>query len=239
MTNKITDRILANNRAANLQSEIGPGDPPRRWNANDNIHEFIESPEELDDIQEKIEEHFQAILDIMSIDTTNDHNTKETAKRVAKMYVREIFAGRFIPMPRVTAFPNIGYDQLYITGPIKIRSTCAHHFLPIIGNCWIGIKPGEKVVGLSKFNRLVDWVASRPQIQEEMTEQIADLIEEQTKPEALAVVIKAQHFCMISRGVKEHESDMTTSIMRGLMRHDVSMRQEFLNLMNNMKGHGN
>ncbi len=230
MTNKITNRIhIFNDTNSN----------PKRWNANDNIHEFVKSPEELDEIQKNIEEHFQAILDIMSIDTVNDHNTQETAKRVAKMYVREIFAGRFSPMPRVTAFPNVGYDQLYITGPIKIRSTCAHHFLPIIGNCWIGIKPGEKVVGLSKFNRLVDWVASRPQIQEEMTEQIADLIEEQTKPEALAVVIKAQHFCMISRGVKEHESDMTTSIMRGLMRDDVSMRQEFLNLMNNMKGHGN
>lgn len=230
MTNKITNRIqIHNDTNSNL----------KRWNANDNIHEFVKSPEELNEMQENIEEHFQAILDIMSIDTVNDHNTQETAKRVAKMYVREIFAGRFVPMPRVTAFPNVGYDQIYITGPIKIRSTCAHHFLPIIGNCWIGIKPGEKVVGLSKFNRLVDWVASRPQIQEEMTEQIADLIEEQTKPEALAVVIKAQHFCMISRGVKEHESDMTTSIMRGLMRDDVSMRQEFLNLMNNMKGHGN
>lgn len=234
MTNKITNRIQIHNDT---------NSHPKRWNANDNIQEFVESPEELDEIQQKIEKHFQAILDAMSIDTYNDHNTQETAKRVAKMYVREIFAGRFVPMPRVTAFPNVGsngskgYDQIYITGPIKIRSTCAHHFLPIIGNCWIGIKPGEKVVGLSKFNRLVDWVASRPQIQEEMTEQIADIIEEQTKPEALAVVIKAQHFCMISRGVKEHESDMTTSIMRGLMREDASMRQEFLNLMNNMKGH--
>jgi len=238
MTNKITNRIHIYNNTTS---------PLKRWNANDNIHEFVEHPEELDEIQEKIEEHFQAILDIMSIDTANDHNTKETAKRVAKMYVREIFAGRFVPMPKITAFPNVGgngngtkgYDQIYITGPIKIRSTCAHHFLPIIGNCWIGIKPGKEVVGLSKFNRLVDWVASRPQIQEEMTEQIADLIEEQTEPEALAVVIKAQHFCMISRGVKEHESDMTTSIMRGKMRNDAPMRQEFLTLMNNMKGHNN
>lgn len=238
MTNKITNRIHTYNDT---------NSNPKRWNANDNIHEFVKYPEELDDVQEKIEEHFQAILDIMSIDTINDHNTKETAKRVAKMYVREIFAGRFVPMPKITAFPNVGgngngtkgYDQIYITGPIKIRSTCAHHFLPIIGNCWIGIKPGKEVVGLSKFNRLVDWIASRPQIQEEMTEQIADLIEEQTKPEALAVVIKAQHFCMISRGVKEHESDMTTSIMRGKMRDDAPMRQEFLTLMNNMKGHNN
>jgi len=237
MTNKITNRIHIHNCTTSN---------PKRWNANDNIHEFVENPEELDEIQKNIEEHFQAILDIMSIDTTNDHNTKETAKRVAKMYVREIFAGRFDPMPKITSFPNVGgngngtkgYDQIYITGPIKIRSTCAHHFLPIIGNCWIGIKPGKEVVGLSKFNRLVDWVASRPQIQEEMTEQIADIIEEQTNPEALAVVVKAQHFCMISRGVKEHESDMTTSIMRGMFRNDAPMRQEFLNLMNNMKGHG-
>ncbi len=234
MTNKITNRIhIFNDTNSN----------PKRWNANDNIHEFVKSSEELDEIQKNIEEHFQAILDIMSIDTINDHNTQETAKRVAKMYVREIFAGRFIPMPKVTAFPNVGgngknpYDQIYISGPITIRSMCSHHFMPIVGNCWIGIKPGDKVIGLSKFNRLVDWVASRPQIQEEMTEQIADIIEEQTQPEGLAVVIKAKHFCMSHRGVREHEGDMVTSVMRGLFRDDAPIRQEFLNLMNNMKGH--
>ncbi len=216
----------------------------KRWNANDTINEFIKDEKEIQAIQDEVEGHFQGVLDALVIDTENDHNTNETAKRVAKMFVREIFAGRYEPMPRVTTFPNEGggngsgrYDQVYISGPITIRSTCAHHMMPIVGNCWIGIKPGDKVIGLSKFNRLVDWVASRPQIQEEMTEQIADIIEEQTDPEALAVVIKAQHFCLTHRGVKEHESDMTTSVMRGKFQKEVALRNEFLSLMNNMRGH--
>ncbi len=216
----------------------------QRWNANDTIHQHIQDEKDIQAIQDEVEIHFQKVLDSLVIDTKNDHNTQETAKRVAKMFVREIFAGRYLPMPRVTAFPNTGggngggrYNQVYISGPITVRSTCAHHMMPIVGNCWIGVKPGDKVIGLSKFNRLVDWVASRPQIQEEMTEQIADIIEEQTKPEALAVVIKAQHFCLTHRGVKEHDSDMTTSVMRGKFREEQALRHEFLTLMNNMRGH--
>lgn len=209
----------------------------KRWHSNDNISEFINDESEMETIQKKVEYHFQEILDTMIIDTKNDHNTKDTAKRVAKMFIKEIFAGRYEPMPRITTFPNEGYDQMYLSGPIRIRSTCAHHFQPIIGNCWVGIKPGDRVIGLSKFNRLIYWVASRPQIQEEMTQQIADIIEEQTKPKGLAVVIKAQHFCLTHRGVKEHESDMTTSILRGEFRTEPMLRQEFLLLMNNMKGH--
>ena len=123
-----------------------------------------------------------------------------------------------------------------MTGPISIDSTCAHHFQPISGKCWIGIFPDKKVVGLSKFNRMVDWVASRPQIQEEMTEQIADMIEKETEANGIAVVIKAQHFCMTARGVKEHESDMITSVIRGRLREDEKMKAEFFSLLSNMKG---
>ena len=140
----------------------------------------------------------------------------------------------FIQLQR---FPNVKqYDQLYITGPISIDSTCAHHFQPINGKCYIGIFPGDKVIGLSKFNRVVDWVASRPQIQEEMTEQIADMIEKETEAKGVAVIIKAQHFCMTARGVKEHESDMLTSVLRGILRDDDSLRLELFSLLNNMKG---
>ncbi len=208
----------------------------KRFHSNDNISEFIEDGE-LDIMKAEIEFHFQKILEAMVIDTENDHNTKETAKRVSKMFIDEIFAGRFQPPPRVTVFPNIGYDQVYTSGPIAIRSTCAHHFMPIVGRCWIGVQPGKEVVGLSKFNRLVDWVSSRPQIQEEMTQQIADLIEEQITPVGLAVIVKAEHFCLTHRGVKEHENDMTTSIMRGSFRTDPLLKQEVLTLISQSKGY--
>jgi GTP cyclohydrolase I len=154
------------------------------------------------------------------------------------MFLREVFGGRYTPKPNITAFPNANnYDELYITGPITVRSTCAHHLQNITGHCWIGVFPGKEVIGLSKFNRLVDWIASRPQIQEEMTVQIADAIEEETKAAGVAVIMKAEHHCMTHRGVREHESDMTTSVMRGKFRKDPSLKQELLQLVSTMKGH--
>ena len=205
---------------------------------NDNISDII-TEKNVAKIEKNVKKHFQKVLDALLIDTENDHNTQETAKRVAKMLVREVFAGRYEPKPRITSFPNANqYDQLYITGPIKVRSTCAHHFQPIVGNAWIGIFPGENVIGLSKFNRLVDWVARRPQIQEEMTVQIADLIEQETQAEGVAVVVKAEHMCLTHRGVKEHESDMTTSVMRGIFQDENArhLKSEFLQLLKGMKG---
>tara|TARA_B100000809_G_scaffold173720_1_gene170967 strand:+ start:243 stop:899 length:657 start_codon:yes stop_codon:yes gene_type:complete len=203
---------------------------------NDNISDIV-TEKDVTKIERNVEKRFQKVLDALLIDTTNDHNTHETAKRVAKMLVREVFAGRYEPKPRVTSFPNANqYDELYVTGPIKIRSTCAHHFQPIVGNAWIGVFPGKEVIGLSKFNRLVDWIASRPQIQEEMTVQIADLIEKETQAEGVAVVIKAEHLCLTHRGVKEHESDMTTSIVRGSLREIESQKREFFTLLKGMKG---
>ena len=203
---------------------------------NDNISNLV-TEKDITKIEKNVKKHFQKVLDALLIDTENDHNTQDTAKRVAKMLVREVFAGRYEPKPRITSFPNANqYDQLYLTGPIKIRSTCAHHFQPIVGNAWIGVFPGKEVIGLSKFNRLVDWVASRPQIQEEMTVQIADLIEAETKAEGIAVVVKAEHMCLTHRGVKEHESDMTTSIVRGSLREIESQKREFFNLLKGMKG---
>jgi len=203
---------------------------------NDNISEHV-TEKDLKKIQRDVEKYFQKVLESLKIDTENDHNTQETAKRVAKMMVREVFAGRYEPKPRITAFPNAtAYDELYLTGPIKIRSTCAHHFQPIVGNAWVGVFPGKNVIGLSKFNRLVDWVASRPQIQEEMTVQIADIIEQETQAEGVAVVVKAEHMCMTHRGVREHESDMTTSVVRGSLREEESQKREFFNLLKGMKG---
>ncbi len=174
------------------------------------------------------------------INSEKDHNTQKTAERVARMFITEIFSGRYETLPKITSFPNItDYDQLYTTGPIAVRSTCAHHMQPIVGKCYIGVFPGKHVIGLSKFNRIVRWIAQRPQIQEEMTMQIADKLEEVTKAEGIGVVIKAEHMCMTHRGVLEHESDMTTSIVRGKFRDVETIKQEFFTLLQGMKGFTN
>lgn len=206
-----------------------------RFFCNDNISEHI-LPEEIDMLVDEVEENMKKVLESLVIDTENDHNTQDTARRVAKMFVNEVFAGRYESKPKVTAFPNANaYDELYVTGPISIRSTCAHHFQAIQGKAYIGVFPGNNVIGLSKFNRIADWIASRPQIQEEMTVQIADEIEKVTEAEGVAILVQAEHLCMTHRGVREHESDMTTSIMRGKFREDPALKQEFFNIVSRMK----
>ena len=207
-----------------------------RYNSNDNISEYVKEGE-LEKLQQEVQDQFQTVLDSLVIDTANDHNTQETAKRVAKMYVQEIFGGRFQPTPRVTAFPNMGYKSMYTSGPISIRSTCAHHFQNIVGKCWVGIIPEDEVIGLSKFNRLVHHIAERPQIQEEMTSAIADRLSLFAKTPHVAVIVKAEHHCMTHRGVREHESDMTTAVMKGAFLNEPPVKQEFYDIFNSMKGH--
>lgn len=208
-----------------------------KFNCNDNIAEFILGTEEETQLLAEVESKFQAVLESLVIDTENDHNTKETAHRVAKMFLNETFSGRYRPVPKVTAFPNLGYKSLYTTGPISIRSTCAHHFQNIVGRCWIGIVPDQEVIGLSKFNRIIHHIAERPQIQEELTSQIAEALKQYAKTEHIAVVVKAEHHCMTHRGVKEHESDMTTAIMLGAFNDDPSLKKEFYDICLSMKGH--
>ena len=183
----------------------------------------------LNTIRKNVNDAVINLLDALVIDWENDHNTKETAKRLTKMYVDEIFAGRFTDAPKITTFPNDkNLDELYTVGPITIRSMCSHHFVPILGKVWVGVIPNETLIGLSKFNRLVQWIGARPQIQEETVEQIADEIEKVIDPQALGVVMKASHMCMSLRGVKDNDCEMTTSVMRGLFKTDISAKQEFL-----------
>lgn len=225
--NRTSDRIRARLQAAG-----------QTFRANDNIAAHVE-PGELDALTQEVAERVTAMLHSLVIDTENDHNTRETGLRVARMFVSEIFAGRYEPSPDLTAFPNVtSYDELYLVGPITIRSTCAHHLQNIRGSCWIGIYPGKNVLGLSKFYRLTEWIASRPQIQEEMTIQIADLVESETAAEGIAVVVKAEHMCVTHRGVREHASDMTTSVLRGVLRDNPDTRAEFFRLLHGMKGFG-
>lgn len=208
-----------------------------RFHSNDNISKFIYNDKELELLVDEVTNKFQGVLESLIIDTKHDHNTNDTARRVAKMFVKETFSGRYRPVPKVTAFPNMGYKSLYTTGPISIRSTCAHHFQNIVGKCWVGIVPEDEVIGLSKFNRLVHHICERPQIQEEMTTQIADALKEYAKTEHIAVVVKAEHFCMTMRGVREHESDMTTAIMLGAFNSDPALKKEFYDICLSMKGH--
>lgn len=207
-----------------------------RFHANDNIANYIHEGE-IDQLVDEVTEQMQGVLESLVIDTDHDHNTQDTARRVAKMFVLETFSGRYRPVPKVTAFPNLGYKSLYTTGPISIRSTCAHHFQNIVGRCWVGIVPESEVIGLSKFNRLVHHICERPQIQEEMTTQIAEALKQYAKTSNIAVVVKAEHHCMTQRGVREHESDMTTAIMLGAFETDPALKQEFYDICLSMKGH--
>jgi GTP cyclohydrolase I len=209
-----------------------------RFHANDNISAFVE-PGELRQLQDEVEGKLRDVLDALVIDTENDHNTRETARRVAKMYVNEVFHGRFVPAPAVTEFPNVErLNELMIVGPITVRSACSHHLCPILGKVWIGVMPNEhsNLIGLSKYVRLVDWVMSRPQIQEEAVTRVADLLQERMQPDGLAIVMEADHFCMLWRGVKETDSKMVNSVMRGSFLKDANLRREFLALMRSRGG---
>lgn len=192
---------------------------------------LLKTADELAKMQDRVETHMAAILADMGIDRT-DPNVTDTPKRWAKMMVREAMAGRFNPCPSLTTFPNTNkVDEVIGVGPIAIRSMCSHHFVPIIGRCWVGVIPGERLLGLSKYARIAHWVASRPQIQEELAEQIADTIEGALQPKGIAVVIKAAHLCMSWRGVHEGSSEMVSSVTRGIFRVSDSARAEFTSLV--------
>ena len=205
----------------------------KRFNANDNIADFIE-PGELEALLDEVEGKMKGVLDSLVIDTERDHNTNNTARRVAKMYLNEVFKGRYVQAPPITEFPNAEHlNELMIVGPITVRSACSHHFCPVIGKIWIGVMPNERtnVIGLSKYARVAEWIMSRPQIQEEAVVQLADLIQEKTQPDGLAIVMEASHFCMSWRGVKDMDSKMINSVMRGAFLKDPNLRREFLSLI--------
>ncbi len=205
----------------------------KRFHANDNIADFIE-PGELEKLLDEVASKMEGVLDSLVIDTGRDHNTSDTARRVAKMYVKEVFNGRYVKPPAITEFPNAEHlNELMIVGPITVRSACSHHFCPVIGKIWIGVLPNEhtNVIGLSKYARLAEWVMGRPQIQEEAVVQLADLIMEKTQPDGLAIVMEASHYCMAWRGVKDMDSKMINSVMRGVFLKDSTLRREFLALI--------
>ena len=218
--NKISERI----RARLVAEDVS-------FLANDNIAEHIQ-PGELKELEVEVADRVRELLQSLVIDIDNDHNTQETAERVARMYLNEVFKCRFYKQPDVTSFTNTkDLDEIYTVGPITVRSACSHHLVPILGNCWIGIKPGSRVIGLSKFARVADWVFSRPHIQEEAVMILADEIERLCEPKGLGIIVKAQHYCMKWRGVKEPDTSMINSVVRGDFRHDPNLKQEFFELV--------
>jgi len=209
---------------------VGAG---HRYHANDNIARFIEAGE-MDELKAEVEAKMQEVLRALVIDTESDHNTNDTAKRVAKMFLTEVFRGRYVKMPPLTEFPNAErLNELMIVGPVKVRSACSHHLCPILGRVWIGVLPNEhsNLIGLSKYARICEWIMSRPQIQEEAVTMLANELGERVKPDGLAIVMEADHFCMHWRGVKDDESMMTNSVMRGAFLKDSNLRREFLSLL--------
>ena len=205
----------------------------QRFHANDNIAEFLQ-PGELDELLAEVEGKMKGVLESLVIDTESDHNTQDTARRVAKMYLNEVFRGRYVPVPPVTEFPNAEHlNELMIVGPITVRSACSHHLCPILGKLWIGVMPNEhsNLIGLSKYARLAEWIMGRPQIQEEAIAQMADLLMRKMSPDGLAVVMAADHFCMHWRGVKDDQTKMVNSVMRGSFLKDHTLRREFLSLL--------
>ena len=218
MSVKIRERVLASGQ---------------RFHANDNIAEFLQ-PGELEALLDEVEVKMRGVLESLVIDTEHDHNTADTARRVAKLYVKEVFRGRYFKAPEITEFPNAEQlNELMIVGPITVRSACSHHFCPVIGKIWIGVLPNKNtnVIGLSKYARLAEWVMGRPQIQEEAVVQLADLIQKKTRPDGLALVMEATHYCMAWRGVKDMDSRMINSVMRGAFLKDPNLRREFLSLI--------
>ena len=242
---KVSKTTAAKTKSGSTQSRRDDGVPlsqiirkrilvqKARFHANDNIAEFIK-PDEIEGLVDEVADKLQGVLESLVIDTQSDHNTRGTAYRVAKMYVNEVFNGRYVAPPALTDFPNISrLNELMIIGPISVRSACSHHLCPIMGRIWIGVLPDQDsaLVGLSKYARLTEWVMSRPQIQEEAVVELANMLEQKLKPAGLAVVMEADHFCMQWRGVKDNDSKMINSVMRGDFLENSNLRREFLSLI--------
>lgn len=192
----------------------------------------ILQPHEKEKIISELTSKFYDILKIMKFDVDTDQQIIDTPKRIAKSWVNDLFKGCYTKQPNLTVFDNDNdIDSMVFVGPVDIKSTCGHHFIPFTGVAYIAYIPNKKICGISKLARITDWFMRRPQIQEELTKQIADFIEENLLPKGVAVFIKAQHMCMTMRGVEQSNSWMKTSDLRGCFLNEPETRQEFFNMV--------
>ena len=209
----------------------------KRFFANDNISEYILEGE-LKLLEDELTEKFTDVLKSLIIDVENDPNSMETGRRMAKMYLHEIFRGRYYPTPKVTAFPgqrasqslpyavNTLYTGLLVIR-VEIKSTCSHHHAPVTGTAYIGILPGKKILGLSKYVRLAQHLARRGTLQEELTQDILREISTLSGSQDVAVYIAARHGCVENRGVGAHNSLTQTVELGGRFYSEPDLRKEF------------
>lgn len=217
MSNKISDVIL----------ERIKNDGARYW-AGDNVSKYI-SNEEKSQLVDELTGKFEGVLDSLVIDRHEDPNSKGTARRLAKMYIYEIMAGRYDPAPDATAFPNDSQDRYegMLVVRSELRSMCSHHHQPVAGVAYIGIIAAQKLIGLSKYTRIAQWCARRGTLQEELANDIAREIMKATGSDNVAVYIQATHGCCENRGIMAHSSLTQTTVLKGAFKNDGNTKKEF------------
>jgi len=201
----------------------------KRYWAGDNISEHIQ-PGELDQLVDELSDKFEGVLGSLVIDTTNDPNSKGTARRLAKMYVHELMSGRYVPMPNATAFPNETdepYDGMLVVRS-ELKSMCSHHHQPVTGVAYIGLIAADKLIGLSKYTRIAQWCARRGTLQEELAMDISREIMAATGSKDVGVYIQAVHGCCENRGIMAHSSLTQTTVLKGAFKTDSGTKKEFM-----------
>ncbi len=198
-------------------------------NSNENIEL---TPEEKNKILEQATLAYGNFLTALRFDWINDPNASDTPRRVAKSFVNDLIVGCYTPPPEVTAFENTNkYDGMVCQTNIEVNSMCAHHNLTFFGKAHVAYIPGDKIIGLSKLNRIVEWFSRRPQVQENLTMQIHDFVNKVCEGNGgVAVYIECNHLCACMRGVK-HDSTMKTAKLSGAFRNDAKAREEFYNFI--------
>ena len=204
-------------------------DSNTRYWAGDNISEHLQEGDK-EALIEGATEAFEDVLDKLCIDRFNDPNSMGTGKRLAKMYINELMAGRYDPMPAATAFPNDSEDRY--EGMLVVRSEltsmCSHHHQIVRGVAYIGIIASDKLIGLSKYTRIAQWCAERGTLQEELANDIVREIQKATGAEHLGVYIQATHGCVENRGVRAHSSLTQTTVLKGAFKDDAGTKKEFM-----------
>ena len=200
----------------------------RYW-AGDNISKVLNEGDKKDLIEE-LTPKFESVLDSLLIDRHNDPNSMDTGRRLAKMYINELMAGRYNPMPNATAFPNHiedGYKGMLVVRS-ELKSLCSHHHQPVNGVAYIGVIAADNLIGLSKYTRIAQWCARRGTLQEELNNVIADEIQKATKSQNVGVYIQATHGCCENRGIAAHSSLTQTTVLRGAFYDDAGTKKEFM-----------
>src|SRR6056297_527551 len=199
----------------------------RYW-ANDNISKHIK-PFEQELLIDELAEKFESVLDSLVIDRETDPNSKDTGRRLAKMYINEIMNGRYVPAPNNTGFPNEGderYEGMLVVRS-ELKSMCSHHHQPVTGVAYIGIIAGKQLIGLSKYTRIAQWCARRGTLQEELANDIAREIMKSTGSDNVGVYIQATHACCENRGIMAHSSLTQTTVLEGSFKSDPGAKKEF------------